>query len=188
LEIEKLKEASVLLKKRSHEELEALNMTLMTKEEMLDTVKSEYATMQQESQKALKSLQKEIMRLGKQVTQEKEHVLVLEEGQALRIKEAKQKEEEISELKITYQNSLKKAKKNILYLKQMLESKEETILEIKEAQNHMEGFSLRLEVIRLSEKGMSKKKISKKLDMPLNKVELILKFNQIKKEQYHTLK
>jgi len=58
-----------------------------------------------------------------------------------------------------------------------LKLNEKHISDLREANKHIERLSLCLEVMRLYNKGMRKKKISKKLNMPINKVKLILELD-----------
>ncbi len=80
----------------------------------------------------------------------------------------------------------KLAKENQM-LKQILEHKDTTIANL-EAQrvsvkDVLENFSSTDEVMRLIAEGKSREEVSQILGMPLNKIELIIKFDKIKKAQ-----
>jgi len=49
----------------------------------------------------------------------------------------------------------------------------------------IENLSAHEEVMQLIDAGESREAVSKKLDIPLSRVELIVKFDKIKKEQSH---
>ena len=81
-----------------------------------------------------------------------------------------------------------KLKKEIQMLKEVLTVKDTTIsnfeasrVAVKEV---IENFSSHDEVMKLLEAGESRADISQKLGIPVNKIELIIKFDKIKKEKH----
>jgi len=82
----------------------------------------------------------------------------------------------------------RKLKKEIKVLKEVLEVKEITITNFEASRvavkDVMENFSSHEEVMALVESGESRASISEKLGIPVNKVELIIKFDKIKKEKH----
>ena len=81
-----------------------------------------------------------------------------------------------------------KLKKEIQMLKEVLAVKDTTIsnfeasrVAVKEV---IENFSSHDEVMKLLEAGESRADISQKLGIPVNKIELIIKFDKIKKEKH----
>jgi hypothetical protein len=100
------------------------------------------------------------------------------------LKEIEKKgDDRVIELNEMYQNSVKENNVNSLHLKQMLKAKDEIILQLKAEH---ESISSRSDILKLFEAGESRETISKKLRIPMNKLNLILKFDQIKKEIYHS--
>ena len=81
-----------------------------------------------------------------------------------------------------------KLKKEVKVLQEVLETKDTTIsnlevphVAVKEVIDH---FSLHDEVMECVEAGESRESISEKLGIPANKIELIIKFDKIKKEKH----
>ena len=81
----------------------------------------------------------------------------------------------------------RRLKTEIHKLKEILEAKGSTVEKVEtvpaEVKDEMEHVSSGNEVMDLVEAGESLESISEKLAMPLNKIELIIKFDKIKKEQ-----
>jgi len=79
-------------------------------------------------------------------------------------------------------------KKEIIVLKEILEVKETSIsnFEASDAavKDVIENFSTHDEVMKLLVAGESRESISEKLGIPANKIELIIKFDKIKKEKH----
>jgi len=71
-------------------------------------------------------------------------------------------------------------------LQEILEMKETTIQNLQASRvavkDVMENLSAHEEVVALLEEGKSREEIARLADIPLNKVELIIKFDKIKKE------
>ena len=84
--------------------------------------------------------------------------------------------------------SNKKLKKEIKVLKEVLAIKDTTISNLEASRvavkDVIDNFSSHNEVMGLVEAGESREDISKKLDIPVNKIELIIKFDKIKKEKH----
>jgi len=82
-----------------------------------------------------------------------------------------------------------KLKEEIAVLKEILEVKEKTIENFQASRvavkDVIENLSAHEEVMQLIDAGESREAVSKKLDIPLSRVELIVKFDKIKKEQSH---
>ena len=81
----------------------------------------------------------------------------------------------------------KKLQKEINILKDVMELKDATISNFEASRvavkDVIENFSSHEEVITLIEAGENRENISKKLNIPLSKIELIVKFDKIKKEK-----
>ena len=81
----------------------------------------------------------------------------------------------------------RKLKKEISVLKEVLEVKDTTIANFEASRvavkDVIENFSSHEEVMVLVEAGESRTSISEKLGIPVNKIELIIKFDKIKKEK-----
>jgi hypothetical protein len=79
-------------------------------------------------------------------------------------------------------------KKEIKVLKEMLKVKETSITNVETTdvavKDVIENFSTHDEVMELVEAGESRESISEKLGIPANKIELIIKFDKIKKEKH----
>ena len=79
-------------------------------------------------------------------------------------------------------------KKEITVLKEILEVKETTSTDIEASdvavKEVIDNFSTHDEVMELVEAGESRESISEKLGIPANKIELIVKFDKIKKEKH----
>ena len=79
-------------------------------------------------------------------------------------------------------------KKEIKVLKEILEIKETTISNFEASRvavkDVIENFSSHDEVMELVIAGESRESISEKLGIPVNKIELIIKFDKIKKEKH----
>ena len=82
----------------------------------------------------------------------------------------------------------RKLKKEMKVLKAMLEVKETTITNVEAsrvtAKDVIENLSSHDEVMQRVEAGESRESISEKLGIPANKIELIIKFDKIKKEKH----
>ena len=84
----------------------------------------------------------------------------------------------------------KKLEAEIKSLKKELENREETEMYLRhtpavteEEKVEPEHFTLHEEVMHLFDLGTSKEEISEKLDVPQNKIDLIIRFDKIKKEK-----
>ena len=81
-----------------------------------------------------------------------------------------------------------KLKKELKILKEVLVVKDTTISNLEASRvavkDVIDNFSAHDEVMELVEAGESRDSISKKLGIPTNKVELIIKFDKIKKEKH----
>jgi len=81
-----------------------------------------------------------------------------------------------------------KLKKELKVLKEVLAVKDTTISNLEASRvavkDVIDNFSLHDEVMELVEAGESRDDISKKLGIPTNKIELIIKFDKIKKEKH----
>ena len=79
-------------------------------------------------------------------------------------------------------------KKEIKVLKEILEVKETSNSNIEvprvAVKDVIDAFSSHDEVMKLVEAGESRESISEKLGIPANKIELIIKFDKIKKEKH----
>ncbi len=84
-------------------------------------------------------------------------------------------------------NNNRKLADQIKILKEVLAIKDTTISNLEASRvsvkDVIENFSSQEEVMGLVEAGESRESISEKLGIPLNKIELIIKFDRIKKEQ-----
>ena len=84
-------------------------------------------------------------------------------------------------------NNNKKLIEQIKTLKEVLAIKDATISNLEASRvavkDVIENLSSHEEVMQLVERGESSENISEKLGIPLNKIELIIKFDKIKKEQ-----
>jgi len=84
--------------------------------------------------------------------------------------------------------SNKKLKKEVKVLKEVLAVKDTTISNLEASRvavkDVIDNFSLHAEVMELVEAGDSREGISEKLGIPVNKIELIVKFDKIKKEKH----
>jgi hypothetical protein len=84
-------------------------------------------------------------------------------------------------------NYNKKLQKEIETLKEVLAIKDTTISNFEASRvavkDVIENLSSHEEVMNLVEAGESKESISEKLGIPMSKIELIIKFDKIKKEQ-----
>ena len=82
----------------------------------------------------------------------------------------------------------RKLKKEILLLKEVLAVKDTTISNFEASRvavkDVIDNFSAHEEVMELVEAGESRESISEKLGIPVNKIELIIKFDKIKKEKH----
>jgi hypothetical protein len=85
-----------------------------------------------------------------------------------------------------YNNNKKLAAENKV-LQEILEVKDTTISNLQASRvavkDVIENFSAHKEVMQLIDAGESRKSISEKLGIPVNRIELIIKFDKIKKEQ-----
>ncbi|WP_232087490.1 sigma-70 family RNA polymerase sigma factor [Sulfurovum sp. ST-21] len=83
-------------------------------------------------------------------------------------------------------SSNKKLKEEKRVLEEIIEAKEKTIENLQASRvavkDVIENFSNHAEVMMLIEAGESREEVSRKLGIPLNKIELIIKFDKIKKE------
>jgi hypothetical protein len=81
----------------------------------------------------------------------------------------------------------KKMENQLLVLNNVIKLKNTTIENLESSRvavkDVIENLSFSDEVMRLVREGLSREEISKKLNIPLAKVELIVKFDKIKKEQ-----
>ncbi|SFV59999.1 hypothetical protein MNB_SV-8-74 [hydrothermal vent metagenome] len=84
-------------------------------------------------------------------------------------------------------NNNRKLAEQIKILKEVLAIKDTTISNLEASRvsvkDVIENLSSQEEVMGLVEAGESRESISEKLGIPLNKIELIIKFDKIKKEQ-----
>ncbi len=84
--------------------------------------------------------------------------------------------------------SNKKLKKEVKVLKEVLAVKDTTISNLEASRvavkDVIDNFSSHAEVMELVEAGDSRESISEKLGIPVNKIELIVKFDKIKKEKH----
>jgi len=87
----------------------------------------------------------------------------------------------------------KKLEAEIKSLKKELENKEETEMYLRntsaaaeEEEAEHEHFTLHEEVMHLLNLGTDKTEISEKLNVPQNKIDLIIKFDKIKKEKQYS--
>jgi hypothetical protein len=84
--------------------------------------------------------------------------------------------------------SNRKLKKEVKVLKELLVLKDTTISNLEASRvavkDVLDNFSSHNEVMELVEAGESRESISKKLGIPSNKIELIIKFDKIKKEKH----
>lgn len=87
---------------------------------------------------------------------------------------------------IVLYNNNKKLEKKIVVLEQVLEVKDSTISNLQVSRvavkDVMENLSAHEDVMKLLDLGESRNNISKQLGIPLNKIELIIKFDKIKKD------
>jgi len=85
-----------------------------------------------------------------------------------------------------YSNN-RKLSEQIKILKEVLAIKDTTISNLEASRvsvkDAIENLSSHEEVMQLVDAGESRESISEKLGIPLNKIELIIKFDKIKKEQ-----
>lgn len=85
-----------------------------------------------------------------------------------------------------YSSNSKKAEE-VRILKEVLEMQNITISNMETScvavKDVIDNFSVHEEVMERIEKGESRADISEELNIPLNKIELIVKFDKIKKEQ-----
>ncbi len=85
-----------------------------------------------------------------------------------------------------YKNN-RKLSQEIKVLKQILELKETTVSNLQTSRvsvkDVIDHFSSHDEVMNLINAGESRESISKKLGIGMNKIELIIKFNKIKKDK-----
>ena len=81
----------------------------------------------------------------------------------------------------------RKLKTEITVLKEVLEVKDTTIANLEASRvavkDVIDNFSSHDEVMALVDAGESRTSISEKLGIPVNKIELIIKFDKIKKEK-----
>ncbi len=88
-------------------------------------------------------------------------------------------------------NNNRKLADQIKILKEVLAIKDTTISNLEASRvsvkDVIENLSSQEEVMGLVEAGESRESISEKLGIPLNKIELIIKFDKIKKEQKSAL-
>jgi len=82
----------------------------------------------------------------------------------------------------------RKLKTEIRVLKEVLEVKNATISNLEASRvavkEVIENLSSHDEVMALVDTGMSRAEISEKMGIPVNKIELIIKFDKIKKEKH----
>ena len=82
----------------------------------------------------------------------------------------------------------RKLKKEVKVLKEVLAVKDTTISNLEASRvavkDVIDNFSSHDEVMELVEAGESRESISQKLGIPVNKIELIIKFDKIKKEKH----
>ena len=88
---------------------------------------------------------------------------------------------------IYFYNKNKKLSHEITMLRQILEVKDTTISNLQASRvavkDVLENFSSHEEVMKLINAGESRESVSTKLGIPVNKIELIVKFDKIKKEK-----
>ncbi|MCD6212300.1 MAG: sigma-70 family RNA polymerase sigma factor [Sulfurovum sp.] len=84
--------------------------------------------------------------------------------------------------------SNRKLKKEVKVLKEVLAVKDTTVSNLEASRvavkEVIDNFSSHDEVMELVEAGESRESISEKLGIPANKIELIIKFDKIKKEKH----
>ncbi len=84
--------------------------------------------------------------------------------------------------------SNRKLKKEVKVLKEVLAAKDATVSNLEAsrvaAKEVIDDFSSHDEVMELVVAGESRESISKKLGIPVNKIDLIIKFDKIKKEKH----
>ncbi len=82
----------------------------------------------------------------------------------------------------------RKLKTEIRVLKEVLEVKDATISNFEASRvavkDVIENLSAHEEVMAMVEAGLSRAEISEKMGIPVNKIELIIKFDKIKKEKH----
>ena len=82
----------------------------------------------------------------------------------------------------------RKLKTEISLLKEVLEVKDATISNFEASRvavkDVIENLSAHEEVMAMVEAGLSRAEISEKMGIPVNKIELIIKFDKIKKEKH----
>ena len=82
----------------------------------------------------------------------------------------------------------RKLKTEIRVLKEVLEVKDATIYNFEASRvavkDVIENLSAHEEVMAMVEAGLSRAEISEKMGIPVNKIELIIKFDKIKKEKH----
>jgi len=78
----------------------------------------------------------------------------------------------------------RKLKKEVKVLKELLALKDTTEASRVTVKDVTDDFSSHDEVMELVDAGESRESISKKLGIPANKIELIVKFDKIKKEKH----
>lgn len=88
---------------------------------------------------------------------------------------------------IYFYNKHKKLSHEITMLRQILEVKDTTISNLQASRvavkDVLENFSSHEEVMKLIDAGESRESVSTTLGIPVNKIELIVKFDKIKKEK-----
>jgi NADH:ubiquinone oxidoreductase subunit E len=83
--------------------------------------------------------------------------------------------------------NIKSLKNENLKLKKIIELKTESIENYKASRvavkDVLENLSVSQKVMKLLDEGIDKEEIAKRLDIPMSKVELVIKFDKIKKDK-----
>jgi hypothetical protein len=83
--------------------------------------------------------------------------------------------------------TIKSLKNENLKLKKIIELKTESIENYKASRvavkDVLENLSVSQKVMKLLDEGVNKEDIAKRLDIPMSKVELVIKFDKIKKDK-----
>jgi NADH:ubiquinone oxidoreductase subunit E len=88
---------------------------------------------------------------------------------------------------IILMQNIKSLKNENLKLKKIIELKTESIENYKASRvavkDVLENLSVSQKVMKLLDEGIDKEEIAKRLDIPMSKVELVIKFDKIKKDK-----
>jgi len=153
-----LKEKDALLAKMSQERAQEIEHSVAE----IKALQSAYS----QKEKEVRQLHSQItLKEGKTKAQEAEIEKKTRDFEAIQ-KDLKDIKASLDESESRYQKSLKKSKQTIKIQRQALVSKEAEIEKLKEE----EYLLMSMEIRRLYSKGMSKKKIAKRLDLPIGTV------------------